>query len=64
MNRLSVQIREEFLKFFGNKGCNIVPSDSLVPIGDKSLLFTSAGMVQFKQHFLGQNNDSFTRAAS
>ncbi|GMO66380.1 MAG: alanine--tRNA ligase [Endomicrobiia bacterium] len=64
MDRLSVQIREEFLKFFGDKGCNIVSSDSLVPSGDKSLLFTSAGMVQFKQHFLGQNKDSFTRAAS
>ncbi|MDR1401327.1 MAG: alanine--tRNA ligase [Endomicrobium sp.] len=64
MDRLSAQIREEFLKFFSDKKCNIIPSDSLIPSGDKTLLLTSAGMVQFKQHFLGQSKDSFTRAAS
>jgi alanyl-tRNA synthetase len=63
-NKQSSKIRAEFLDFFKKNGCAIVPSDSLIPTGDKTLLFTSAGMVQFKQHFLGQSKDSFTRAAS
>ncbi|MCL1972667.1 MAG: alanine--tRNA ligase [Endomicrobia bacterium] len=63
-NKQSAQIRAEFLKFFKEKGSTIVPSDALVPSGDKTLLFTSAGMVQFKQHFLGQSKDTFTKAAS
>jgi alanyl-tRNA synthetase len=64
MDRLSSKIRAEFLRFFKNNGCTIVPSDSLIPTGDKTLFFTSAGMVQFKQHFMGQSKDSFTRTAS
>jgi alanyl-tRNA synthetase len=63
-NKQSSKIRAEFLDFFRKNGCTVVPSDSLIPSGDKTLLFTSAGMVQFKQHFLGQSKDSFTRAAS
>jgi alanyl-tRNA synthetase len=64
MYELSSKIKAEYLGFFKNNGCTVVPSDSLIPAGDKTLLFTSAGMVQFKQHFLGQSKDSFTRAAS
>ena len=64
MNKQSADIRKTFLNFFGEKGCKVVPSDSLVPSGDKTLLFTSAGMVQFKKHFLGQSKDTFTRATS
>jgi alanyl-tRNA synthetase len=64
MNKQSSKVRSEFLNFFKNNGCTVVPSDSLIPSGDKTLLFTSAGMVQFKQHFLGQSKDTFTRAAS
>ncbi|MDR1195164.1 MAG: alanine--tRNA ligase [Endomicrobium sp.] len=60
----SAKIRAEFLRFFKDKGCTSVTSDSLIPSGDKTLLFTSAGMVQFKQHFLGQSKDAFTRAVS
>ncbi len=60
----SADIRKAFLNFFNEKGCKIVASDSLVPSGDKSLLFTSAGMVQFKKHFLGQSKDTFTRATT
>jgi alanyl-tRNA synthetase len=62
--KLSSKIKAEYLKFFKNNGCTVVQSDSLIPAGDKTLLFTSAGMVQFKQHFLGQSKDSFTRAVS
>jgi alanyl-tRNA synthetase len=57
------QIRSEYLKFFESKGHRIVPSDSLVPAGDPTLLFTSAGMTQFKSEFMGNIKD-FTRAAS
>ncbi|MDR1926623.1 MAG: alanine--tRNA ligase, partial [Endomicrobium sp.] len=64
MNKQSLKIRAEFLDFFKNNGCTIIPSDSLIPTGDKTLLFTSAGMVQFKRHFLGQSKDSFTRVTS
>ncbi|MDR0401851.1 MAG: alanine--tRNA ligase [Endomicrobium sp.] len=64
MNKLSIQIRNEFLKFFNYKGCNIVESDSLVPSKDRTLFFTSAGMVQFKRCFLGQVNDFSKKVVS
>lgn len=49
----SGEIRDRFIKFFENKGHKVVSSSSLVPEGDQSVLFTTAGMQQFKPHFIG-----------
>jgi len=57
------EVRESFLDFFRQKGHTVVPSDSLVPGNDPTVLFTGAGMNQFKEQFLGRNI-SFARAAS
>ncbi|MFL0805575.1 MAG: alanine--tRNA ligase [Agarilytica sp.] len=57
-------IRHAFLKYFEEKGHTIVPSSSLVPGNDPTLLFTNAGMVQFKDAFLGQDKRGYTRATS
>jgi alanyl-tRNA synthetase len=57
------EIRRLFLEFFRSKGHEIVPSDSLVPADDPTLLFTGAGMNQFKEKFLGRNI-TYTRASS
>ncbi len=59
----SNEIRKAFLDFFTSKGHQIVPSDSLVPANDPTLLFTGAGMNQFKEQFLGRNI-AYRRAAS
>jgi alanyl-tRNA synthetase len=57
-------IRETFLKFFESKGHRRVRSSSLVPHGDPTLLFTNAGMNQFKDVFLGQEKRDFNRATT
>ena len=58
------QIREDFLRFFEAKGHRRVHSSSLVPANDPTLLFTNAGMNQFKDVFLGAERRDYTRAAS
>lgn len=58
------ELRESFLSFFEGKGCVRRPSDVLVPRGDKTVLFTPAGMNQFKNQFLGIGKLDFTRATT
>ncbi len=58
------EVRQLFLDYFKEKGHEIVPSSSLVPADDPSLLFTNAGMVQFKKVFLGEETRPYKRAAS
>ena len=57
-------LRQAFLEFFGERGHRIVASSSLVPGNDPTLLFTNAGMVQFKDVFLGQDRRDYVRAVS
>ncbi|MBU2642882.1 MAG: alanine--tRNA ligase [Gammaproteobacteria bacterium] len=60
----SSAIRQSFLDFFASKGHTVVASSSLVPGNDPTLLFTNAGMVQFKDVFTGQDTRAYTRAVS
>src|SRR5262252_1559083 len=60
----SNEIRSSFLKFFESRGHRVVPSSPLVPGDDPTLLFTNAGMNQFKDLFLGREKRDYTRAAT
>lgn len=63
-NKTVNDIRSEFLGFFKDKGHEVVPSSSLVPQNDPTLMFVNAGMVQFKDVFTGKENRPYSRAAS
>ncbi len=60
----SAELRNAFLEFFRDRGHSVQPSSSLVPGNDPTLLFTNAGMVQFKDVFLGREKRDFTRAVT
>ena len=60
----SNQIRSAFIDYFARNGHQVVPSSSLIPYGDKTILFTNAGMNQFKNLFLGLEKRDYTRATT
>ena len=60
----AADVRRAFLDFFREHGHTVVPSCSLVPGNDPTLLFTNAGMVQFKDVFLGKDQRDYVRAAT
>src|SRR6266853_5136904 len=60
----SSEIRSTFLDYFRSKGHAVVPSSSLVPVNDPTLLFVNSGMVQFKDVFLGKEKRPYVRAVS
>ena len=64
MSMTGAQLRSAFLDYFGKNGHKILPGASLVPGNDPTLLFTNAGMVQFKEYFLGQSTADWKRAAT
>ena len=60
----SAELRDKFLKYFENHGHAIVPSSPLVPGNDPTLLFTNAGMVQFKSYYTGEIPIPYRRATT
>jgi alanyl-tRNA synthetase len=58
----AAELRRRFIEFFAERGHAVVPSASLVPAGDQTLLFTNSGMVQFKEVLTGATKVSYTRA--
>ncbi|HEB57458.1 MAG TPA: alanine--tRNA ligase [Gammaproteobacteria bacterium] len=62
--KTSAELRTAFLEYFRQRGHEVVPSSSLVPVNDPTLLFTNAGMVPFKDVFLGKETRNYVRATS
>ncbi|HEB86190.1 MAG TPA: alanine--tRNA ligase [Gammaproteobacteria bacterium] len=62
--KTSAELRTAFLEYFRERGHEVVPSGSLVPVDDPTLLFTNAGMVPFKDVFLGRETRAYVRAVS
>src|SRR6478752_3395884 len=62
VSRPASELRQRFIEFFAERGHAVVPSASLVPAGDQTLLFTNSGMVQFKEVFTGAETRSYNRA--
>ena len=62
--RSSAELRRAFLEFFRQRGHEVVPTSPLVPANDPTLLFTNAGMVQFKEVFLGLEQRPYSRAST
>ena len=60
----SADIRQSFLEYFKKQGHRLLPSSSLVPSNDPTLLFTNAGMNQFKELFLGTEQRNYQRATT
>src|SRR5271166_4690619 len=63
-SRTSAEVRSAFLDFFARNGHELVPSSPLVPQNDPTLMFANAGMVQFKDVFVGRDTRAYRRAAS
>src|SRR5512137_3170452 len=64
MSRTGAELRAAFLAYFEKNGHKVLPGSSLVPANDPTLLFTNAGMVQFKEYFLGLSAADWKRAAT
>src|SRR5688572_33377338 len=64
ISRTADEVRSSFLAFFRDKGHEVVPSAPLIPANDPTLMFTNAGMVQFKDVFTGKESRPYKRAAS
>src|SRR4026209_1867150 len=64
VSRPASELRQRFIEFFAELGHTVVPSASLVPAGDQTLLFANSGMVQFKDALTGAEKRSYTRAVA